>query len=56
MLDLHTTTAHGGIFTIPSPNEEARRIVGEIAYNYIDQNTGATEKIVDYSIKLLSPQ
>lgn len=26
VLDLHTTTAHGGIFTIPSQNEEARRI------------------------------
>jgi succinylglutamate desuccinylase len=26
VLDLHTTTAHGGIFTIPAPNEEARRI------------------------------
>ena len=26
VLDLHTTTAHGGIFTIPAPNDEARRI------------------------------
>ncbi len=26
VLDLHTTTAHGGIFTIPAPTEEARRI------------------------------
>jgi succinylglutamate desuccinylase len=26
VLDLHTTTAHGGIFTIPAQDEEARRI------------------------------
>lgn len=26
ILDLHTTTAHGGIFSIPAPNNEARRI------------------------------
>ncbi len=26
VLDLHTTTAHGGIFTIPAPTKEARRI------------------------------
>ncbi len=26
VLDLHTTTAHGGIFTIPAPTPEARRI------------------------------
>lgn len=26
ILDLHTTTAHGGIFSIPAPNEESRRI------------------------------
>jgi len=26
VLDLHTTTAHGGLFTIPSQNPEARRI------------------------------
>lgn len=26
VLDLHTTTAHGGIFSIPATNEESRRI------------------------------
>lgn len=26
ILDLHTTTAHGGIFSIPAPNKEARRM------------------------------
>ncbi|MGH1336760.1 MAG: succinylglutamate desuccinylase [Aureispira sp.] len=26
ILDLHTTTAHGGIFSIPAPNDEARRM------------------------------
>ncbi len=26
LLDIHTTTAHGGIFTIPAPTTEARRI------------------------------
>lgn len=26
ILDLHTTTAHGGIFSIPATNEESRRI------------------------------
>lgn len=26
ILDLHTTTAHGGIFSIPAPNDEARRL------------------------------
>lgn len=26
ILDLHTTTAHGGIFSIPAPNAEARRM------------------------------
>lgn len=46
VLDLHTTTAHGGIFTIPAPNEEARRIAlamhAPVLHGFLDGLNGTT--------------
>lgn len=46
VLDLHTTTAHGGIFTIPAPNEEARRIGlsmhAPVLHGFLDGLKGTT--------------
>ena len=46
VLDLHTTTAHGGIFTIPAPNEEARRVGlamhAPVLHGFLDGLKGTT--------------
>lgn len=46
VLDLHTTTAHGGIFTIPAPSEEARRIAldmhAPVLHGFLDGLQGTT--------------
>jgi len=46
VLDLHTTTAHGGIFTIPSQNPEARRIAltmhAPVLHGFLDGLKGTT--------------
>ncbi|WMX16811.1 MULTISPECIES: succinylglutamate desuccinylase/aspartoacylase family protein [unclassified Aureispira] len=46
VLDLHTTTAHGGIFTIPSQNPEARRIGlnmhAPVLHGFLDGLKGTT--------------
>jgi succinylglutamate desuccinylase len=46
VLDLHTTTAHGGIFTIPSQNAEARRIGltmhAPVLHGFLDGLKGTT--------------
>lgn len=46
VLDLHTTTAHGGIFTIPAPNKEARRIGlcmhAPVLHGFLDGLKGTT--------------
>lgn len=46
VLDLHTTTAHGGIFTIPAPTEEARRIGlamhAPVLHGFLDGLQGTT--------------
>jgi succinylglutamate desuccinylase len=46
VLDLHTTTAHGGIFTIPSQNSEARRIAlsihAPVLHGFLDGLKGTT--------------
>lgn len=46
VLDLHTTTAHGGLFTIPSQNPEARRIGlsmhAPVLHGFLDGLKGTT--------------
>lgn len=46
VLDLHTTTAHGGIFTIPAPTAEARRIglamKAPVLHGFLDGLQGTT--------------
>jgi succinylglutamate desuccinylase len=46
ILDLHTTTAHGGLFTIPSQNSEARRIGlsmhAPVLHGFLDGLKGTT--------------
>lgn len=46
VLDLHTTTAHGGIFTIPAPTPEARRIglamKAPVLHGFLDGLQGTT--------------
>lgn len=46
VLDLHTTTAHGGIFTIPAPDQEARRIAlsmhAPVLHGFLEGLNGTT--------------
>jgi len=46
VLDIHTTTAFGGIFTIPAPNHEARRIGlsmhAPVLHGFLDGLKGTT--------------
>lgn len=46
ILDIHTTTAHGGIFTIPAQDEEARRIGlcmhAPVLHGFLDGLKGTT--------------